>query len=97
MAYTVDTLPEKPILTDQQIQDLLDLPKAIARKTPAREVYREENNQKRCDLELEALSDNSAKFFVFISTEQQIHRKFFDRAALPDQHQIFGNHYAYPL
>ena len=76
MAYNADTLPEKPILSDQQIQDLLDLPKAIARKTPAREVYREENNQKRCDLELEALSDNGAKFFVFIRQSSKFIENF---------------------
>ena len=76
MAYNVDTLPEKPILSDQQIQDLLDLPKAITRKTPAREAYREENSQKRCDLELEALSDDDAKFLVFIRQSSKFIENF---------------------
>lgn len=65
LAYNIATLPERPILTDQQIQDLLDIPKTISEKIPAR-GYKEENNQRRCDLELETTSDDGAKFSVFI-------------------------------
>lgn len=52
-------------MTEQEIQNLLDIPKTIGEKTPAR-GYKEENNQKRCDLELETNSLDNEKFSVFI-------------------------------
>ena len=75
MTYTIDTLPENPILTDQQIQDLLQIPKKITKKTPAK-GYAVENNQKRCDLELEALPDNGEKFPVFIRQNSKFIENF---------------------
>ena len=65
MSYNIATIPEQPILTDEQIQELLSTPKTITKKTPAR-GYKEENNHKRCDLELETTSDNGATFTIFI-------------------------------
>lgn len=65
LAYNIAKLPERPILTDQQIQDLLDIPKTIGEKTPGK-GYKEENNQRRCDLKLETASDDGAIFTVFI-------------------------------
>ena len=46
MTYNIVTLPNSPTLTDEQIQDLLDIPKTIITKTPAK-GYKEENNNKR--------------------------------------------------
>ena len=65
MAYNIATLPEKPILTDHQIQDLLAIPKTISEKTPAK-GYKEENNNKRCDLKLETAWDDGDTFAIFI-------------------------------
>ena len=76
MAYNIANLPERPILTDEQIQELLDIPKAITKKTPARERYKEENSQRRGDLDLEALSDISVKFSVFIRQNSKFIENF---------------------
>lgn len=75
MAYNIATLPEKPILTDQQIQDLLNIPKTISEKTPAK-GYREENNHRRCDLELRTSSDEGARFSVFIRQNSKFIENF---------------------
>ena len=83
MAYNIATLPEKPILTDHQIQNLLDILKTITKKTPAREAYKEENNQKRCELELETPSDDGAKLSVFIRQ----HSKFIENFSLGLRYQ----------
>lgn len=58
------------MLTDQQILDLIACPKTIVQKDPAR-GYREENRQRRCDLELQANENNDLRFSVFVrhSTE----------------------------
>ena len=53
------------MLTDQQILDLIARPKMIVQKEPAR-GYREENRQRRCDLELQANDDNALRFTVFV-------------------------------
>ena len=65
MTYNIVTLPNSPTLTDEQIQDLLDIPKTIITKTPAK-GYKEENNNKRCDLELETALDDGDRFSIFI-------------------------------
>lgn len=57
------------MLTDRQIQDLIEHPKRITSKTPS-EGYVEENGSWRCSLELEAIPSNGAKFRVF--TRQNI-------------------------
>lgn len=58
------------MLTDRQILDLIACPKTIVQKDPAR-GYREENRQRRCDLELQANENNDLRFSVFVrqSTE----------------------------
>ncbi len=53
------------MLSDDEIQSLISIPKTIKTRTPAR-GYKEEGGHKRCDLELEASFDNGAKFTVFI-------------------------------
>ena len=53
------------MLNDQQIDGLIKIPKTIKVKTPVK-GYKDEDGHKRCDLELEASSDNGAKFTVFI-------------------------------
>ncbi|MCY4082081.1 MAG: hypothetical protein OXF54_17695 [Caldilineaceae bacterium] len=75
MAYNIASLPERPILTDQQIQELLGIPKTISEKTPAK-GYKEENNQRRCDLELEAKSDDGVRFSVFIRQNSKFIENF---------------------
>ena len=57
------------MLTDQEIRELIELPKRITAKKPA-EGYVEESGSRRCSLELEAIPSNGAKFRVF--TRQNI-------------------------
>ena len=58
------------MLTDEQIQDLVNCSKTITKKEPAR-GYREDNRHLRCDLELSSIEESSTVFKVFIrqSTE----------------------------
>ncbi len=53
------------MLTEQEIQDLIGLPKSIVGKNPAKD-YREENGQRRCDLELESSDGTGRAFTVFV-------------------------------
>lgn len=53
------------MITDQDIQDLIRLPKIIVAKRPAM-GHREENGQRRCDLDLRVDEPNPAAFKVFI-------------------------------
>ena len=53
------------MLTDRQIQELIVQPKRITGKDPA-SGYREEYRQRRCDLELETMSDGNPCFVVFV-------------------------------
>ena len=52
------------MLTDPQIQALIELPKRITSKTPA-EGYREVDGYKRCQLVLEPVEDSGETFRVF--------------------------------
>ena len=65
MAYNIVTLPEQPILTDEQIRQLLDVPKTISKKTPPK-GYSERDGSKHCHLELETVPSDGAQFSVFI-------------------------------
>ena len=53
------------MMTDQEIQTLIRLPKSIVNKSPAK-GYREENGQRRCDLELRSADETGGVFPVFI-------------------------------
>lgn len=53
------------MISDQEIRELIDRRKRIVKKEPVR-GFKEENGQKRCDLDLEAISDAELKFEVFI-------------------------------
>ncbi len=53
------------MITDQDIQDLIRLPKIIVDKRPT-VGYREENGQRRCDLDLRTDVSDAATFKVFI-------------------------------
>ena len=53
------------MLTEQDIQDLIRLPKVIVGRHPA-QGYREENGQRRCDLELESSDETGRAFPVFV-------------------------------
>ncbi len=65
MTYNIATLPERPILNDEQIRQLLDVPKTIANRTPAK-GYVDESGHRRCQLDLETNSDEDAQFSVFV-------------------------------
>ena len=52
-------------MTDDDIQELIRLPKAIVDRSPAR-GYQEENGQRRCDLNLQASDGTGLAFLVFI-------------------------------
>ena len=53
------------ILNDQDIQDLVRLPKLIVARRPATD-YREENGSRRCDLDLQSSRNDGRSFTVFI-------------------------------
>ncbi len=54
-----------PLLNEQEIQELVTSPKRITHRDPA-SGYREENGQRRWDLDLESVADQTVKFGVFI-------------------------------
>ena len=51
--------------TNLQIQDLIEMPKIIVSRTQS-QGYKEEGSQRRCNLQLEAIGNPSARFHVFI-------------------------------
>ena len=53
------------ILTDDDIRSLIHLPKMIESRSPA-VGYREANGQRRCDLEMQAASNDGVSFSVFV-------------------------------
>ena len=53
------------MLTEIQIQDLIQLPKRITGKDPP-SGYREENRQRRCDLQLESVLEGHSSYVVFV-------------------------------
>lgn len=53
------------MLTDADIADLISRPKKIVRKTPAT-GYIEQNQNRRCDLELVDIADERCQYRVFI-------------------------------
>lgn len=63
------------MLTDEQIQNLVNCSKTIARKEPAR-GYREESRHLRCDLELVSIEDSSVVFKVFIRQSREFIENF---------------------
>ena len=63
------------VLTDKQIQYLVTCPKRIIRRIPAVR-YQNEGNQRRGELELEALESGLNKFSVFIRQNYQFIENF---------------------
>lgn len=64
------------MLSDSEIQALLDRPKAIVRKTP-RSGYRIEAGHRRADLDIEAANGNgTALFSVFIRQNERFIENF---------------------
>ena len=63
------------MLTDADIQYLLQLPKEITDKRPS-SGYREDNGHKRCDLDLRAVSSERAGFKVFIRQNERFIENF---------------------
>lgn len=63
------------MLTQQQIQELIELPKTIVGKRP-RYGYREENGNRRCDLELRSHREDDSTFAVFIRQNLQFVENF---------------------
>ena len=57
------------MLTDEQINELITEPKRIVSRSPVT-GYREENLQKRCDLELESEPDGEHKYAIFVRQNQ---------------------------
>ena len=53
------------MLTHQDIQELIRLPKVIVDRTPSRD-YREEDGNRRCDLDLRSADDDGRVYPVFI-------------------------------
>ena len=71
------------MLTNQDIMNLIGTPKIIGARSPAN-AYRQEHGHKRCDIDLQATSDNSKKFEVFIRQNDKVHREFLDWVTLSD-------------
>ena len=63
------------MLTDQDIVNLIEVPKTIGSKTPAR-TYRQEYGHKRCDIDLQSTSDDTKKFVVFIRQNEKFIENF---------------------
>ena len=63
------------MLTDQDILDLIKLPKAITSRTPAR-GYSDENGHRRCNVTLEGEGDQGGEFTVFIRQHERFVENF---------------------
>ena len=63
------------MLTQQRIQELIELPKTIVRRRPSH-GYREENGNRRCDLDLESRGPDGSAFAVFIRQNLQFAENF---------------------
>ena len=63
------------MITDRDIQDLIQLPKIIGSKTPSA-GYKEENGHRRCELDLQAMSDDDITFAVFIRQNNRFIENF---------------------
>ena len=63
------------MITDQDIGELLQLPKRIGAKTPS-VGYREVSGHRRCDLHLQAVSDEGATFIVFVRQSSKFIENF---------------------
>ena len=69
------TAMSNAMLTDQDIVNLIRTPKVIGIKTPA-SAYRQEHGHKRCDMDLQATSDDMKKFVVFIQQNDKFIENF---------------------
>lgn len=63
------------MLSDEDIQSLIALPKMITSKTPAN-GYRDQGSHTRCDLELEAAAQDDARFAIFIRRHNRFIENF---------------------
>ena len=63
------------MLTDADISDLISRPKRIVSKSPA-SGYREQGQNKRCDLELVGVDDERCEFRVFIRQNTNLIENF---------------------
>lgn len=63
------------VLTDQQIQTLISLPKTIVNKEPA-DGYQQEQFQRRCSLELASEWDDTERFSVFVRQHTEFIENF---------------------
>ena len=65
------------MLTDQEIVNLISIPKKIVAKEPsAAGAYRQRDRDRRCDLDLQAASDDTKKFSVFIRQSDKLIENF---------------------
>ena len=62
-------------LTDDDIQSLIHLPKVIESKNPA-VGYKEEKGQRRCDLDMKAMSNGGELFSVFVRQNLKFNENF---------------------
>ena len=63
------------MLTNRQIQCLIDCPKTITKKEPAI-GYREDGRHLRCDLELESVQDSNVIFKIFVRRNTEFIENF---------------------
>ena len=61
--------------TDSRIQALIEIPKTIVRRVPAK-GFRMEGNHNGCDVELNAAAENGVKFSVFIRQNREFIENF---------------------
>jgi len=78
------------MLTDAEIQDLINSPKEIIQKTPAT-GYKQEDTQKRCDLTLKSSDSEEQSFSVFIRQNNKFIENYSIGLRYKTQDKDFGS------
>ena len=81
------------LLTDQDIQALASMPKAIQKKDPAR-GYREESFQRHCEFELLATGSGGEQFEAFVRQNLVFIENFSIGLRYRTGDPVFGNRHA---
>ncbi len=78
------------MLTDEEIQYLIDAPKKITSKHPTK-GYTEENGHKRCYLELAGISADGKNFSIFINQNNTFQENFSIGLRYKTKDKAFGS------
>ena len=77
------------MLTDQEIQDLIESPKSITEKVPVN-GYKEEFGHKRCSLKLETTENDGKAFSVFVRQNSYFLENFSIGLCYQTNHSVLG-------